>query len=191
MWHKPLGHISKERVERLIKDDILPSLDFNDLETCVDCIRGKFTKTNEKGSTRSLNILEIIHTHISDPLSPTIWGNKSFITFIDEFSRHGYLYLIKEKSEALEKFKIFKTEVEKQLGKVIKVVRYKRGEEYYGIYDSVEQPDEPVEQIHVIRSVRQKRLVTFDDFVIYLSEDSYDVGIVVDPEKYLKVITCS
>ena len=38
----------------------------------------------------------------------------------------------KEKAESLDKFKIFRTEVEKQLGKVIKVVRSDRGGEYYG-----------------------------------------------------------
>ena len=48
------------------------------------------------------------------------------MTFIDDFSRYGYVYLISHKSEALERFKIFKTEVEKQLGKVIKIVRSDR-----------------------------------------------------------------
>lgn len=55
----------------------------------------------------------------------------------------------------------------------------------------VAQPDEPVESIHVRRSVRQKRLVIHDDFVVYLSEDAYDVGIMIDPKNYLEAITCS
>ena len=42
------------------------------------------------------------------------------------------MYLISHKSEVLERFKIFKIEVEKQLGKVIKIVRSDRGGEYYG-----------------------------------------------------------
>ena len=86
LWHKRLGHISRERVERLTKANILPSLDVDDLGTCVDCIRGKFTKTNRKGATRSSELLEIIHIDISGPLTPTICGNKLFITFIDDFS---------------------------------------------------------------------------------------------------------
>ncbi len=28
LWHRCLGHISKERMERLVKDEILPNLDF-------------------------------------------------------------------------------------------------------------------------------------------------------------------
>jgi hypothetical protein len=38
----------------------------------------------------------------------------SFITFTDDYSRYGYIYPIKERSEALDKFKIFKAEVENQ-----------------------------------------------------------------------------
>ena len=33
-WHKRLGHISKSRVERLVSDGILDSLDFSDFDIC-------------------------------------------------------------------------------------------------------------------------------------------------------------
>ena len=56
----------------------------------------------------------------------------SFITFIDNYSHYGYIYPIKERYEALDKFKIFKAEVENQLDKRIKIVRSDRGGEYYG-----------------------------------------------------------
>jgi len=42
------------------------------------------------------------------------------------------IYPIKERSEALDKFKIFKAEVENQYNLKIKVVRSDRGGEYYG-----------------------------------------------------------
>ncbi|KAK8574678.1 hypothetical protein V6N12_062367 [Hibiscus sabdariffa] len=38
-------------------------------------------------------------------------GFQYFITFTDDFSRYGYIYLMRHKSEALEKFKEFKNEV--------------------------------------------------------------------------------
>lgn len=132
LWHKRLGHISKDRVQRLVKEDLLPSLDYDDEPICVDCVRGKLTKTRKKTAIRSSGALEIIHTDISGPYQATMCGNKYFITFIDDYSRYGYVYLIKEKSDALEKFKIFKLEVEKQLDKTVKIVRSDRGGEYYG-----------------------------------------------------------
>ena len=62
-------------------------------------------------------------------------GQQYFIMFIDDFSRYGYLYLIHEKSQSLEVFKSLKVEVENQLNKRIKNVKYDYGGEYYGKYD--------------------------------------------------------
>ena len=59
-------------------------------------------------------------------------GFDSFITFTDDFSRYGYIFPIKDRSESLDKFKIFKAEVENQHNLRIKVVRSDRGGEYYG-----------------------------------------------------------
>ena len=61
-------------------------------------------------------------------------GQKYFISFIDDFSRYMYLYILYNKNEVLEAFKVFKAEVEKQCGKLIKIVRSDRGGEYYGRY---------------------------------------------------------
>ena len=59
-------------------------------------------------------------------------GYDSFITFTYDYSRFGYIYPIKGRSKALDKFKIFKAEVENQHNLKIKVVRSDHGGEYYG-----------------------------------------------------------
>ena len=59
LWHKHLGHISKERLVRLVKNEIFSDLNFTDLNICVDCIKGKQTKHTKKGATRSTQLLEI------------------------------------------------------------------------------------------------------------------------------------
>ena len=43
LWHKRLDHISKERVTRLVKSEILSHLDFVNGNVCVDCIKGMQT----------------------------------------------------------------------------------------------------------------------------------------------------
>jgi hypothetical protein len=60
-----------------------------------------------------VGILEIIHMNICG-LFPVKYvdGFDSFITFTNNFSCYDYIYLIKERSEALDKFKIFKAKVE-------------------------------------------------------------------------------
>ena len=52
------------------------------------------------------------------------------ITFTDDYSRYGYLYLMKNKDESFEKFKTFKNEVQNQLSKSIKALQTDRGGEY-------------------------------------------------------------
>ena len=136
LWHKRLGHISKRRIERLVSDGILESLDFTNFDVCVQCIKGKQTNTRKMSANRSSSILELIHTDICGPFPTASWnGQQYFITFIDDYSRYGYLYLIHEKSQSLDVFKASKAEVENQLGTKIKAVKSDRGGEYYGRYD--------------------------------------------------------
>jgi hypothetical protein len=109
LWHKHLDHISRSRIERLIKDDILVNLDFFFLY-CVDCVKGKIAyKSRRQKDGRSENVIELIHTDICGPIIPAILGNyRYFITFIDDYSRYGHFEVIREKSESLEAFKVLR-----------------------------------------------------------------------------------
>jgi hypothetical protein len=49
-------------------------------------------------------------------------GYRYFITFTDDLSRYGYVYLMKHKSESFEKFKEFQNKVENQLDRKIKAL---------------------------------------------------------------------
>lgn len=52
----------------------------------------------------------------------SVSGFKYMITFIDEFSRFVWVDLMKEKSEALNKFKEFKDKVKTEVGNKIKCI---------------------------------------------------------------------
>ena len=57
--------------------------------------------------------MEIIHTDVCDPMSVKARGMyRYFLTFTNDLSRYGYIYLMKRKSEIVEKFKEFQSEVE-------------------------------------------------------------------------------
>ncbi|GJZ59167.1 zinc finger, CCHC-type containing protein [Tanacetum coccineum] len=58
-------------------------------------------------------------------------NKKYVITFIDDATRFCYVYLLHAKDEALDKFRIYKTEVELQQNDLIKTLRTDRGDEYY------------------------------------------------------------
>jgi hypothetical protein len=132
MWHCRLGHISENRMKRLHDDGLLTSFDFESYETCESCLLGKMTKAPFTGfPERASDLLELVHTDVCGPMSTTARGGfQYFITFTDDFSRYGYVYLMKHKSKTFEKFKEFQNEVENQCGKKIKALRYDCGGEY-------------------------------------------------------------
>lgn len=55
---------------------------------------------------------------------------KYFITFIDHYTRKDHIYLLKDKLGVLEVFMDYKSRVENQLERKIKVIRSDSGKEY-------------------------------------------------------------
>src|SRR3954465_4036915 len=123
-------------MEKLHSDGLLESLDIGSLDTCESCLMGKMTRTPFNDVVeRAVDLLGIIHTDVCGPMSSsTRNGYRYFVTFIDDISRYGYIYLMKHKSENFEKSKEFQNEVENQLNKKIKHLRSDRGGEYFS-YD--------------------------------------------------------
>ena len=80
------------------------------------------TKTLFSGTMeRATDLLEIIHTDVCGPMSIEARHEYHyFLTFIDDLSRYGYIYLMKHKSEIVERFKEFQSEVENLHNKKIK-----------------------------------------------------------------------
>nr|GEW09431.1 hypothetical protein [Tanacetum cinerariifolium] len=125
LWHCRLGHISKKRIEKLQRDGLLNSTDLMAFKKCIPCMSGKMarkTYTHQVEMTKDL--LGLIHTNVCGPFKiMSRQGASYFVTFIDDFSRYGYVYLLKHKHEVFETFKVFQMEVENQLGKIIKSLR--------------------------------------------------------------------
>ncbi|GJV68703.1 retrotransposon protein, putative, ty1-copia subclass [Tanacetum coccineum] len=132
LWHCRLGHISKKRIEKLQHDGLLNSTDLRAFEKCVPCMSGKMArKPYTHQVERAKDLLGLIHTDVCGPFKITSrQGASYFVTFTDDFSRYGYVYLLKHKHEVFETFKVFQKEVENQLGKTIKSLRSDRGGEY-------------------------------------------------------------
>ncbi|GJX53576.1 retrotransposon protein, putative, ty1-copia subclass [Tanacetum coccineum] len=132
LWHCRLGHISKKRIEKLQHDGLLNSTDIESLGKCVSCMSGKMArKPYSHQVERAKDLLGLIHTDVCGPFRiMSRQGANYFVTFTDDFSRYGYVYLLKHKHEVFETFKVFQKEVENQLGKTIKSLRSDRGGEY-------------------------------------------------------------
>ncbi|GJS92822.1 zinc finger, CCHC-type containing protein [Tanacetum coccineum] len=115
LWHCRLGHISKKRIEKLQHDGLLNSTDLRAFEKCVPCMSGKMArKPYTHQVERAKDLLGLIHTDVCGPFKITSrQGASYFVTFTDDFSRYGYVYLLKHKHEVFETIKVFQNEVEK------------------------------------------------------------------------------
>ena len=131
-WHCCLDHVNEKRILKLHQDGLIHSFDLESFETCESCLLGKMTKAPYVGHIeKASDLLGLIHIDVYGPISSISRGGyQYFITFTDDFSRYGYIYLMRHKFESFEKFKLFKNEVQNQLGKNIKTLRSDRGGEY-------------------------------------------------------------
>ncbi|GJX57971.1 retrotransposon protein, putative, ty1-copia subclass [Tanacetum coccineum] len=122
----------KKRIKKLQHDGLLNSIDIESLGKCVSCLSGKMArKPYSHQVERAKDLLGLIHTDVCGPFRIVSRQEASyFVTFTDDFSRYGYVYLLKHKHEVFETFKVFQKEVENQLGKTIKSLRSDRGGEY-------------------------------------------------------------
>ena len=110
----------------------MDSFDYESYDVCESCLLGKMTKVPFTGhNERESELLGLIHTDVCSPFSTHARGGfHYFITFTDDFSRYGFVYLMRHISKSFEKFKEFKNKVENQLDKKIKALQSDRGGEY-------------------------------------------------------------
>ncbi|GAU37126.1 hypothetical protein TSUD_278780 [Trifolium subterraneum] len=99
----------------------------------IDCCVAKQTRNSFKNELpmNSTHKLKMVYSDVCGPFEvKSIGGNSYFLTFIDDYTRHVWLYLIEKKSEVFIKFKKFKSLVEKQSGCSLKKLRTDGGGEY-------------------------------------------------------------
>ena len=103
-WHCRLGHINEKCISKLHTNGLLDSFDMRSYETCESCLLGKMTKKPFSNvGERSSDLLELIHTDVCGPMSMEARGGyRYFITFTDDYSRYGFIYLMRQKSDSFE-----------------------------------------------------------------------------------------
>ena len=86
-------------------------------DKCEACILGKKHRLlfNFGNSRRARVPLELMHSNLVGPIQTTsIGGSTYFMALIDDFSHRTWVYFIKNKSEAFDKFVEFKALFEKE-----------------------------------------------------------------------------
>lgn len=80
------------------------------------CVVAKQTKSSFPSGTarRASSCLQLIHMDLCGPMSEESLGdNKYFFLLVDDYSKWCWVYFLKNKSEAFQKFQNFHTLVER------------------------------------------------------------------------------
>lgn len=131
-WHAQFGHINLETIKSMIQKELvigLPNVTFGK-EVCGSCLMGKQIRHvfPQATSYRATKRIELVHGDLCGPITPsTKAGSKYIFVLIDDHSRYIWSILLKDKSEAFEKFKKLKIHVEQETGEKIQIFRTDRG----------------------------------------------------------------
>ena len=135
LWHLRFGHLNFKYLNQLVSKGMvsgLPKIQIPN-EICDGCLVGKQSRNvfNKALPMRSSNVLDVVHSDVCGPFDEkSLGGNRYFITFVDEYSRKMWIYLIQTKDEVFDVFKRFKVLVENQSSKKLKILRTDGGGEY-------------------------------------------------------------
>jgi hypothetical protein len=92
---------------------------------CQGCVLGKHLQDKfEKGKAwRASFPLDLVHNDLMGPFPhPAINNEKYVLNFIDDYSRHTWVYFLRQKFEVFEHLKDFKAYAEKYFWKMIKIL---------------------------------------------------------------------
>jgi hypothetical protein len=128
LLHERLGHPSLLKLKQMV-----PNLAKISSLQCESCQLGKHACSSfpSKVESRVDSPFSVIHSDIWGPSRVASNGFRYFVTFIDEFSRCTWFFLMKERSELLSILTTFVNEVKTQFGKAIKILRSDNAKEYF------------------------------------------------------------
>uniref|UniRef100_A0A803QJK9 Integrase catalytic domain-containing protein n=1 Tax=Cannabis sativa TaxID=3483 RepID=A0A803QJK9_CANSA len=143
LWHKRLGHPHYRTVQHVLTaSNIKTSNKNNDFsKLCSACCLGKHHKLPFPTSTTVYTTpLQLLHSDLWGPAPiNSASGYRYYINFVDAFSRHTWIYMLRTKNGALNTFITFKTQVELQLGLPIKQIQSDWGGEYQAFTQFLQQ----------------------------------------------------
>ena len=114
LWHARLGHVSSNEVMQAMKSyDGITEVVAPDDGVCDGCASGKMTNSpfiHTSGSgVKTSRPLEIVQTDLISPMNhKSKGGSLCILTFIDDYSRYVYVYLLAAKSQVFERYQTFR-----------------------------------------------------------------------------------
>ena len=136
LWHQRLGHLNESQLIQAVKKGHIKGVDIsktNNLDFCEGCVEGKMSRKpfKSEGGIKTTRKLQLVHSDVCGPMQQQSFrGSRYFVTFIDDYTKVVKVYLMKHKSEVLEKFKEFEAAATNEAGCRIGTLRTDNGGEY-------------------------------------------------------------
>ena len=136
IWHRRFGHLGAKGIQELAKNKMVSGLNFDwrqDSGFCESCVKGKNHRLPFQHSTgkRADHPLDLIHSDVCGKIGTwSLSRGEYFVTFVDDHTRHVWVYILKHKGEVLQRFQEWKALVEKLSGRHVKTLRSDNGGEY-------------------------------------------------------------
>eukprot|EP00833_Pecoramyces_ruminatium_P009139 jgi/Orpsp1_1/1183171/evm.model.c7180000084177.2 len=127
LWHKRLAHFYHKNLSKYLKSHNV------DTTKCKDCQIAKLKrKPHNKFTPKAHDILDVIHSPTQGPITESINKKTFIITFVDEYTRKGWVFTLKNKSEAVNTIINFLKHINNLIkDKSIKYFKTDQGKEYY------------------------------------------------------------
>ncbi|KAK4415342.1 Retrovirus-related Pol polyprotein from transposon RE1 [Sesamum alatum] len=100
-WHARLGHPSSQVVQSILRLNNISCAKESQLPVCNACRVAKSHQLPFTSSVhRSSSPLELIFSDVWGPAPHSVGGFKYYISFIDDFSKFSWIYLMHDRTEA-------------------------------------------------------------------------------------------
>jgi hypothetical protein len=100
LWHRRLGHPSSVVVHQVLRDNSIPFSESNKELVCDACQMAKSHQLPYPKSTSvSTSPLELLFFDVWAPALESFDCFKYYVSFIDDYSKFTWIYLLKKKSD--------------------------------------------------------------------------------------------
>ena len=122
-WHRHLGYPSSAVVKSILRSNNLGCSFDSNFSVCDACQKGKSHQLPYNNSICVTYFpLELVHTNVWGPAQVSSGGFKYYVSFVDDYSRYTWIYLIKRKSDVEQIFYNFQNHVERILNAKIHAI---------------------------------------------------------------------
>lgn len=127
LWHQRFGHINTQSLVKIVNAEVIRGISKMDGKTdtvCEACSKGKQFKVQHKNiaDIGSKKLLELVHMDLMGPVQTESLNGKRYIfVLVDDFSRFTWVRFLREKSEAVESFKILALQLQTEKGSIVQI----------------------------------------------------------------------